>query len=413
MTSSKESTAGANPAAISLAKRAQLLKPSPILMLAARAGEMKAAGKDVISLSIGEPDWGTFDRIKEAAIASIRKGQTKYTPSSGIPELRKAVAAQASADLDMKFDFTEVTVSSGAKFVLFAALQAMVDPGDEVILVAPFWASYTTMVELADGVPRIAICDEDTNFKLTPAILEKAITPKTKVLLLNSPSNPTGLIYTREELAAIAEVLRKYPKIAVISDDIYNRLCFTDKLAPHLLHVAPDLRSRVVILNGASKTYSMTGWRIGWAIGPKAVITAMSNYQSQSVSCASASGQYGALEGVLNCDDDVARTVTVLKDKRDFLVAELSKVPGLKTVVPEGAFYLWVGIKPYLGKKYKGEVIHGSADLCQRLLEDKLVAAVPGVEFGLEGYLRLSYALEKEKGQEAIRRLGALVAEFT
>ena len=398
---------------IQLAKRAQLLKPSPILMLAARAGEMKAAGKDVISLSIGEPDWGTFDRIKEAAITSIKKGQTKYTPASGIPELRRAIAAQASSDFDMKFDFTEVTVSSGAKFVLFAALQAMVNPGDEVILAAPFWASYTTMVELADGVPRIAICDEDSNFKLTPAILEKSITPKTKVLLLNSPSNPTGLIYTRSELKALAEVLRKYPHIAVISDDIYNRLCFTEKLAPHILQVAPDLRSRIIILNGASKTYAMTGWRIGWAIGPKAVITAMSNYQSQSVSCPSASGQYGALEGVLNGDDDVIKTVAVLKDKRDYLLAKLEKVPGLKTVVPEGAFYFWVGIKAHLGKRYKGNVVKNSADLCALLLEEKLVAAVPGVEFGLDGYLRLSYALEKEKGKEAIERLGALLSEYS
>ncbi len=398
---------------ITLAKRAQLLKPSPILVLAARAGEMKAAGKDVISLSIGEPDWGTFEKIKVAAAASIKKGQTKYTPASGIPELRKAVAAQASKDFDMNFDFTEVTVSSGAKFVLFAALQAMVDPGDEVILVAPFWASYSTMVELADGVPRIAVCDESSNFKLTPALLEKAITPKTKVLLLNSPSNPTGLIYTKDELKALADVLRKHPHIAIISDDIYNRLCFADKLAPHLLHVAPDLRSRVVILNGASKTYAMTGWRIGWAIGPKAIITAMSNYQSQSVSCASATGQYGALEGVLNCDDDVASTVTLLKDKRDYLLEQLAKIPGVKTVVPEGAFYLWVGIKPYLGKKYKGVVVEGSDAFCKLLLEEKLVAAVPGVEFGLEGYLRLSYALEKEKGREAIERMGALVKEFT
>ena len=398
---------------IQLAKRAQLLKPSPILMLAARAGEMKAAGQDVISLSIGEPDWGTYDRIKEAAIASIRRGQTKYTPAAGIPELRKAVAAKVSAELGISYDFTEVTISSGAKFVLFAALQAMVNPGDEVILVAPFWASYSTMVELADGVPRIAICDEDSNFKLTPAILEAAITPKTKVILLNSPSNPTGLIYTREELKAIAEVLRKYPQIAIISDDIYNRLCFTEKLAPHLLHVAPDLRSRVIVLNGASKTFAMTGWRIGWAVGPKPVITAMSNYQSQSVSCPSATGQYGALEGLLNGDEDVTGTVAVLKDKRDYLLGELAKVPGVKTVVPEGAFYFWVGIKPYLGKKYKGNVVHGSAELCQILLEEKLVAAVPGVEFGLEGYLRLSYALEKEKGREAIERLASMLREFT
>ena len=401
-----------NTTPLQLAERARLLKPSPILVLAARAGEMKAAGQDVISLSIGEPDWGTFDRIKEAAIASIRKGQTKYTPSSGIPELRKAIAAQTSKDLGLDFDSTEVTVSSGAKFVLFAALQALVNPGDEVILVAPFWASYSTMVELAEGVPRIAVTDEASNFKLTPALLEKTITPKTKVLLLNSPSNPTGLVYSREELKALAEVLRKHPRIAIISDDIYNRLIFGERMAPHLLHVAPDLRSRVVALNGASKTYAMTGWRTGWAVGPKAVVTAMSNYQSQSVSCASAPGQYGALEGVLHGDEDVAKTVAVLKGKRDALLAELEKVPGLKVVVPEGAFYLWVGIKPHLGKKYEGSVVHGSAEFCNLLLEKKLVAAVPGVEFGFEGYLRLSYALETEKGKEAIARMASLIAEL-
>lgn len=398
---------------LQLANRAKLLKGSPILLLAARAGEMKAAGKDVISLSIGEPDWGTFDKIKTAAIASIQKGQTKYTPPSGIPELRKAIATQVSKDLGIEYTFDQVTCSSGAKFVLFAALQALVNPGDEVILVAPFWASYSTMVELADGLPRIAVCEEASGFKLTPAILEKAITPKTKALLLNSPSNPTGMIYSREELKAIAEVLRRHPQIAVISDDIYNRLCFTEKLAPHILHVAPDLKDRVIVLNGASKTYSMTGWRLGWAVGPKAAITAMSNYQSQSVSCPSAPSQYGALEGILSCDPDIERTVGVLKEKRDTLLAELAKIPGVKTSVPEGAFYLWVGIKPYLGKKYKGQTVHTSAELCSLLLEEKLVAVVPGVEFGLEGYLRLSYALDTNKGVEAIKRIGDFLQSLT
>lgn len=398
---------------LQLANRAKLLKGSPILLLAARAGEMKAAGKDVISLSIGEPDWGTFDKIKTAAIASIQKGQTKYTPPSGIPELRKAIAAQVSKDLGIEYTFDQVTCSSGAKFVLFAALQALVNPGDEVILVAPFWASYSTMVELADGLPRIAVCEEASGFKLTPAILEKAITPKTKALLLNSPSNPTGMIYSREELKAIAEVLRRHPQIAVISDDIYNRLCFTEKLAPHILHVAPDLKDRVIVLNGASKTYSMTGWRLGWAVGPKAAITAMSNYQSQSVSCPSAPSQYGALEGILSCDPDIERTVGLLKEKRDTLLAELAKILGVKTSVPEGAFYLWVGIKPYLGKKYKGQTVHTSAELCSLLLEEKLVAVVPGVEFGLEGYLRLSYALDTNKGVEAIKRIGDFLQSLT
>ena len=390
---------------ISLAKRAQLLKPSPILMLAARAGELKAAGHNVISLSIGEPDWDTYDNIKEVAIGAIRVGMTKYTPSSGIPELRKAIAEQASEDLGIPYDQSQVTVSAGAKFVLFAALQAIVDPGDEVILVAPFWASYTTMVELADGLPKIVVCGEKEDFKITPKLLREAIGPKTKAILLNSPSNPTGKVYTRDELKALAEVLREFPKVAVISDDIYNRLSFEEKLAPHLLHVAPDLRDRVIVLNGASKSYSMTGWRLGWALGNKAVINAMSAYQSQSVSCATAISQVAAVEAIRNSDKQVAATVEKLKERRDFLCAELAKIDGIGVAHPEGAFYLWINVQKYLGRSHKGKVLETSADLSVALLDDQMVAAVPGIEFGLDGYLRLCYTLEKEKGKEAVERM--------
>ena len=399
--------------AITLAKRAKLLKPSPILMLAARAGEMKAAGHPVISLSIGEPDWDTYENIKEAAITSIRNGMTKYTPPAGIPDLRKAIAQQVSDDLKISYEPTQVTVSSGAKFVLFAALQTLVDPGDEVILVAPFWASYTTMVELADGQPRIAVCTEETDFKLTPALLRASITPKTKVLLLNSPSNPTGKVYTREELKKLAEVLREFPKIAVISDDIYNRLSFDSKVAPHLLEVAPDLRDRVVILNGASKSYAMTGWRLGWALGAKEIITAMSNYQSQSVSCASATSQYAALEAIRNSEKNVAQTVATLKDRRDALVAELNKIDGVRVAIPDGAFYLWINVAKYMGKSFKGKTLHNSGDLAEALLEDQKVALVPGVEFGLDGYFRISFAIEKEKGKEAVTRMKTFLTSLT
>ncbi|MES2964948.1 MAG: pyridoxal phosphate-dependent aminotransferase [Bdellovibrionota bacterium] len=398
---------------ITLAKRAQLLKPSPILMLAARAGELKAAGKNVISLSIGEPDWDTYDNIKEAAIKSIRENKTRYTPPAGIPELRKAVAAQVSKDLGVNYDMSQVTVSAGAKFVLFASLQALVNPGDEVILAAPFWASYSTMVELADGVPRIAVCDESVDFKLTPEILKKAITSKTKAILLNSPSNPTGKVYSKDELKGLAEVFRANPQIAIISDDIYNRLSFDSPLAPHILHVAPDLADRVIVLNGASKSYAMTGWRLGWALGPKEIITAMTNYQSQSVSCASATTQYAALEAVLNSEASVTNTVKVLKDRRDFLIHELETIPKVRVAIPEGAFYLWVNISAYMGKSLKGKLLKTSGDLCAALLDDQLVVAVPGDEFGLDGYLRLSYALEKEKGREAVQRMKTFFTSLT
>lgn len=390
---------------ITLAKRAQLLKPSPILMLAARAGELKAAGHNVISLTIGEPDWDTYDNIKEVAIGAIRVGMTKYTPPNGIPELRKAIAEQASKDLGIAYDPSQVTVSAGAKFVLFAALQALVDPGDEVILAAPFWASYSTMVELAEGVPHIVVCDEKTDFKLTPELLRKAINPKTKVLLLNSPSNPTGKVYTRDELKALAAVLRDFPRVAIISDDIYNRLSFEEKLAPHLLHVAPDLKERTVVLNGASKSYAMTGWRLGWALGEKNVINAMSSYQSQSVSCATAVSQHAAVEAIRNSDAHVAKTVETLKDRRDFLINELHKIDGIRVAIPEGAFYLWMSVQPYMGRSFKGKKLATSNDLAQALLDDQMVAVVPGAEFGLDGYFRLSYALEKEKGREACERM--------
>ena len=390
---------------INLAQRAKLLKPSAILMLAARANELKAAGHNVISLSIGEPDWETYENIKEAAIGAIRVGMTRYTPPAGIPELRKAVAEQASQDLGMLYEPSQVTVSTGAKFVLFAALQAVVDPGDEVLLVAPFWASYTTMVELAGGVPKIIVTDDAVDFKLTAASLKAAITSKTKMILLNSPSNPTGKVYSRDDLSALAEVLRAHPQVVILTDDIYNRISFESKLAPHLLHVAPDLRDRVIVLNGASKSYAMTGWRIGWALGPKEVITAMSNYQSQSVSCASAVSQYAALEAVKNSDAHVAATVEKLRERRDFWISELQQIEGLRFSIPEGAFYLWINVQSYLGRSFKGKKLETSADLAAALLDDQMVAIVPGVEFGIDGYLRISYALENSKAKEAIERM--------
>lgn len=390
---------------IKLAERAQLLKPSPILVLAARANELKAAGHNVISLTIGEPDWDTYDNIKEVAISSIRDGKTKYTPSNGIPELRKAIAEQASVDLGIHFDANQVTVSSGAKFVLFSALQAIVDPGDEVILVAPFWASYTTMVELAGGIPRIAVCNDKVDFKLTPEILRTVITAKTKAILLNSPSNPTGKVYSREELKSIAVVLREFPRIAIISDDIYNRLSFNEKISPHILHVAPDLRDRVIVLNGASKSYAMTGWRLGWVLAAKEIVSAMSSYQSQSVSCATAVSQYAAIEAIRNSDKHVAETVEKLKDRRDALILELEKIQGVKVARPDGAFYLWVDVSKFIGKTHKNKKMETSADLSGALLDEQMVAVVPGIEFGLDGYFRLSYALDKEKGREAVERM--------
>lgn len=389
-----------------LAKRTKLMKPSPILALAAKANELKAAGKDVISMTIGEPDWDTYESIKEAAITSIKKGQTKYTPANGIPDLRKAIAEQFTKDLGVEYTPAQVTVTAGAKFILFSALQCLCDPGDEVILAAPFWASYSTMVELAEATPKIVVCGPEANFKLTPQQLESAINPKTKVLLLNSPSNPTGMFYSKDELAKVAEVLRRHPRVIVISDDIYNRLCHENcELAPHLLQVAPDLRDRVVVMNGASKSYAMTGWRLGWAAGPKAIIDAMTGYQSQSVSCASATSQYAALHAIQNSQPDVKKTVDLLKQRRDFIIGELNKIEGIKVFKPEGAFYIWMDVSRFIGRKHRGKEMFGSADMSAALIDHHLVAVVPGVEFGVEGYFRLSFALENSKAKIGCDRM--------
>ncbi len=389
-----------------LAKRTSYMKGSPILMLAARAGELKAAGHDVVSLTVGEPDWDTYDHIKKAAIDAIDKGKGKYTPPAGIPELRKAVAAQVSKDLGLNYEPSQVTITTGAKFVLFSALQTLCNPGDEVIIPAPFWASYTTMVELAEGMPKIVVCDESVNFKMTAELFRKAITSKTKVLLLNSPSNPTGLVYTREELSALAEVLRENPQIAVLSDDIYNRLVFDGQsVAPHLLHVAPDLKDRTVLLNGASKSYAMTGWRVGWGVGPKNIIETMSNYQSQSVSCASAISQWATVEAVLNSEQQIKQTIEILKSRRDFILNELQSIEGISALTPQGAFYIWMDVKKYLGKKHKGLALNDTSAMAKALLETEMVAVVPGIEFGLEGYFRLSFALENSKAKTAIERM--------
>ena len=396
-----------------LSRRANLLKPSPILMLAAKAGELKASGKDVLSLTIGEPDWPTYPAAQEAGIQAIREGRTRYSPPNGIPELRKAIAAQASADLGLPYEPSQVTVTSGAKFILFSALQALVDPGDEVLIPAPFWASYTTMVELAEGRPRIVVCDERTQFKLTPELLRQGLNDKTKALLLNSPSNPTGKTYSKDELLALAKVLRDHPRVMIISDDIYNRLILTgETLAPHILHVAPDLRDRTVVMNGASKSYAMTGWRLGWALGPKAVIDAMSSYQSQSVSCASAVSQYATLAAIQKCDADVRETVSSLRKRRDSILKGLAEVPGVRAIVPEGAFYIWLDVSQHLGRSYRGKPAPGSAELAQLLLEHELVAVVPGAEFGLEGYFRLSYACSIEAATQACQRIARFFGEL-
>lgn len=388
-----------------LSKRVQSLKPSPTLALAAKAKELQAEGHDVISLSVGEPDWDSFSVAKAAGVKAIEDGFSKYTPASGIPELRKAIAQRVSAETGTNFAADEVTVSTGGKFVIFSALQALLDPGDEVIIPAPYWVSYPTMVELAEGVPQIALCEETSEFKLTPELLLKSITPKTKLLILNSPSNPTGMMYSKKELEALAQVLKDHPQVLILSDDIYNRLVFEGTVSPHILQVAPELKDRTVIVNGVAKSYSMTGWRVGWALGPATLIKAMTNYQSQSVSCAASISQRASLSAILEGEKELGEAVKELKVRRDFITEEFNKIPGMSVVAPDGAFYIWPNIKSFIGKTLNGVKIENSSDFSKALLEKEKVAVVPGVEFGLEGYIRVSYALSKDRMSEAITRI--------
>jgi len=393
-----------------LSRKALALKPSPTLAIAAKAKELAAQGHSVISLSVGEPDWDTFPAIKEAGIKAIQAGQTKYAPANGTPQLRAAIAHKTSELLGIEYKPTEVTVSAGAKFIVFAALQMLCDPGDEVLIPAPYWVSYPTMAELVDGVPVIVHSDELTGFKVHARQIESRITAKSKVLLLNSPSNPTGQVYSRAELEDIVGLLRRHPRLVVVSDDIYNQLIFTgEKVAPHILHVSPELKDRVVVINGASKTFSMTGWRIGWALGNEALIKAMSNYQSQTVSCASPFTQTATLAALQAGDQEVHDHVKQLIHRRDLFVEGLNHIPGWRAGTPEGAFYVWADIRALLGRKWHGKALRTSSDVAEALLEGQKVAVVPGGESGLEGYLRLSFALHEKDLLQAVHRL----REFT
>lgn len=389
-----------------LSKKAQGLKPSPTLAIAAKAKELAAQGHHVISLSVGEPDWDTFAAIKHAGIEAIQAGQTKYSPSNGTLQLRTAIAHQTQKLIGVEYSPNAVTVSTGAKFILFSALQMLCDPGDEVLVLAPYWVSYPTMVELVDGVPVIVASDETTQFKPLASQIEAKITAKTKVLILNSPSNPSGQVYTRKEIESLALMLRRFPQIVVLSDDIYNQLVFGgESVAPHLLQVAPDLKDRVIVVNGASKTYSMTGWRLGWALGPEPVIKAMTNYQSQTVSCASPFTQAAALSAFEMCEAEVKDSVDKLHERRDLFVEALNRIPGWRAEFPMGAFYVWADVRGILGKIWRDKRLVDSAAVAGALLEDQRVAVVPGGESGVEGYLRLSFALHETDLNEAVKRI--------
>lgn len=393
-----------------LTQRALNLKSSPTLELAAKGRELKAQGHDVVSLAVGEPDWDSFEVAKQEAIESIRQGFTKYVPSNGIDELRNAIIADTNKDLGTSYKASQVTVTAGGKFSIFACLQVLIQKGDEVLIPAPYWVSYPDMTELAEGTPVVVPSTEKTNFKITAQDLKAKITMKSKLLILNSPSNPTGSVYTAEELKEIADVLKANPHVFILSDDIYNKLIFSEQnVCAHLLQVAPELVSRTILINGGSKAYSMTGWRIGWAIGPQEIISAMTKYQSQTVSCANSITQKATVKALLEGASELKVVRKKLLERKNFALSEIAKVKGVKAFNPDGAFYLWVNIQNVLGGKLGDRPIQNSRDFSYALLDDQKVITVPGAEFGMEGYIRLSFALENTRMKLAFERMNDFI----
>lgn len=384
-----------------LSKKAQAFRPSPTLALAAKAKEMKERGEDVVSLTVGEPDWPTYQKACDAGIKAIQDGKTKYTAASGVPPLKKAICGLVKELIGVEYKPSEVTVTTGAKFVIFSAFQALLEPGEEVIIPAPFWASYSEMVELSGGKNVIVQTQAKNRFKITPAELEKAITPKTKIFLLNSPSNPTGVEYSLDELKGLADVLKKNPHVAVVSDDIYNQLALSDKgISPHILQAAPELRDRVICVNGVSKAYSMTGWRIGWATGEEKIIYAMASYQSQTVGAPSSMSQEASTAAILNCADDVKNTRKELRERAAYVYEQFASIPGLVVTKPDAAFYLWIDASALLKKLN----LTSGSELSKLLMETEKVVVVPGDEFGDKNFFRVSFAADRASIDKAVAR---------
>ena len=389
-----------------LAQSLGRIKPSATIAVTNLARELKAAGRDIIGLGAGEPDFDTPDHIKDAAIAAIRRGETKYTAVDGTPELKRAVAAKFARENGLEYGVDQITVGTGGKQVLYNALMATLNPGDEVIVPAPYWVSYPDMVALAGGTPVPVSCPENTGFKLRPEDLDAAITPRTKWLILNSPSNPTGAAYTRDELKALTDVLLRHRHVWVMTDDMYEHLVYGGFEFTTPAQIEPRLMDRTLTVNGVSKAYCMTGWRIGYAGGPKELIKAMGTIQSQSTSNPCSISQAAAVAALDGDQSFIQGLVRVYQERRDLVVGLLNKAPGLRCPTPEGAFYVYPSCAGVIGKRTPdGKRIENSEDFGRYLLESVGVAVVHGSAFGLDPYFRISYATSTEALDDACRRI--------
>lgn len=390
-----------------LAKRSNIV-PSLTMAMNTKAKQMRAQGQDVISFAAGEPDFHTPDHIKDAGKTAIDSDKTYYTPASGIVELKEQVLRKLDEENGLHYEIDQVSINSGAKHSVFNVLFVLVEEGDEVIVPAPYWVSYSEMVRICSATPVFVETTEESGFKLTPEQLRKAISPSTKALLLNSPCNPTGAVYTRDELYALAEILEDQ-EIIVISDEIYEKILYDDNKHSSIAAYSEKLKNKTVVINGMSKAYSMTGWRIGYAAGPKEIIGAVNKLQGHTSGNPTSISQWASVEGLDRGTSFVAGWVEEFTKRRDYIVSELNSIDGISCITPGGAFYVFPNIKELFGRSFGGKQIEGSVDFAYYLLEKGYIAVVPGQAFGAEGYMRISFATSMDNIVEGMKRLkGAL-----
>ena len=395
-----------------LAERTKLIKPSVTLAIAAKAGKLRAEGVDVVNFSAGEPDFDTPEHIKAAAVDALRKGLTKYTDVRGIEPLREAISEKYRREHDLGYRKEDILVSCGAKHSVYNVLQAVLDPGDEVLIPAPYWVSYSDMALLAGGVPRLIRTSESSGFRVSPEQLAAALTPRTRIFLLNSPCNPTGATYGRHELLALAGILENHDCL-ILADDIYEKIVYNGFEVHNIVTLCPALRDRTIIVNGVSKTYAMTGWRIGYALGPSDVIAAAGKIQSQSTSNPTSIAQAAALEAIRGPQDDIAIMVREFHKRRDVIVDRLNAIDGITCRKPEGAFYVFPNVGGLLNKTGLGKRLISPCDIADYLLEEARVAAVPGEDFGSNEHIRFSYAASLEDIEKGCARIRAAVQKLT
>ena len=391
--------------AIQLSDRVQRVKPSPTLAISALAQQLKAEGRDIINLGVGEPDFGTPDHIKQAGIDAINNNQTGYTAVDGIPELKNAIIKKFKKDNDLEYQADQILVSCGGKQSFSNLCQALLNDGDEVIIPAPYWVSYPDMVLLAGGKPVIVEAGQTSHFKLTADMLEAAITDKTRLFVINSPSNPTGVSYTKEELAELGKVLLKHPNIIVATDDMYEHILFNDAKFYNILNATPELYDRCMVLNGVSKAYAMTGWRIGYAAGPVELVKAMKKIQGQSTSNPTSISQYAAVTALDGGKECIKPMLKSFKERHDFVVKSLNEIDGVECLESDGTFYSFPNVEKLISRV---DGVSNDAELAEFLLEKTGVALVPGSAFGLSGHIRLSYATSMENLQKSVERIASL-----